>query len=89
MPETTAMATVSLHYWAGVRAAAGVEIETFETDTVQSALDLAAARRDPRFGRILLVSSILVNGRVRRGDELTTPLDGPVQAEVLPPFAGG
>jgi sulfur-carrier protein len=84
------MPTVSLHYWAGAKAAAGVEQETVEAATVSEALAIAATRRnDPRFQRILNVSSILVEDRVVRGNELSVPLAGPVEVQVLPPFAGG
>jgi len=84
------MATVSLHYWAGARAAAGVEWESVEADTVAAALGVVGEKRnDPRFQRILNVSSILVDSRVVRGAELSRPLTTPVEVEVLPPFAGG
>jgi sulfur-carrier protein len=84
------MVTVSLHYWAGAKAAAGVELETVEASTVAEALAIAGRRRnDSRFRRVLNASSILVDNRVVHGGELTQVLTGPVQVEVLPPFAGG
>jgi molybdopterin synthase sulfur carrier subunit len=84
------MVTVSLYYWAGARAAAGVEVERFEAETVAAALDRARAERhDPRFDRVLSVSSVLVDGLVARGADLELPLPGPVRVEILPPFAGG
>jgi sulfur-carrier protein len=84
------MATVCFHYWAGARAAAGVEWESVEAETVNEALALVGERRnDPRFQRILSVSSILVDSRVVRGDDLSRPLTTPVEVEVLPPYAGG
>ena len=90
MPETTAMVSVSLHYWAGAKAAAGIERESVEAATLAEALSIVGRRRsNPRFARILNVSSILVNNKVLRGDDLTQELTRPVEAEVLPPFAGG
>ena len=84
------MVTVSLHYWAGAKAAAGVELETVEASTVAEALAIVGRRRnDSRFRRILNASSILVENRVVRGSELSQVLTGPVEVEVLPPFAGG
>jgi sulfur-carrier protein len=84
------MVTVSLHYWAGAKAAAGVELETVEASTVAEALAIAERRRnDSRFRRILNASSILVENRVVRGGELSQVLTDPVEVEVLPPFAGG
>jgi molybdopterin synthase sulfur carrier subunit len=84
------MVTVSLHYWAGAKAAAGVERESVEAATMAEALAVVGRQRtDPRFARILNVSSILVNNRVLRADDLTRQLTDSVEAEVLPPFAGG
>jgi len=90
MPETTPMVTVSLYYWAGARAAAGVELERFEATSVAEALQSARdARRDPAFDRVLEASSLLVDGLVARDAELDRALEGPVRVEILPPFAGG
>ena len=84
------MVTVSLHYWAGAKAAAGMELETVEASTVAEALAIAEARRnDSRFRQILNASSILVANRVVHGSELSEVLTGPVEVEILPPFAGG
>jgi sulfur-carrier protein len=84
------MATVSIHYWAGAKAAAGVERETVEAATMAEALAIVGRQRsDPRFARILNASSILVKNQVLRGDDLTRQLTGHVEADVLPPFAGG
>lgn len=90
MPETTAMATVSIHYWAAAKAAAGVAVERFEAGSVAAALEQARdLRHDAHFDRVLSISSVLVNGLVTQHSELADPLSGPVQVEVLPPFAGG
>jgi len=84
------MVTVYLHYWAGAKAAAGVDEETVEAASVAGALEVARERRkDLRFERVLAVSSILVDGKLTRADELAAGLTRPVRVEILPPFAGG
>lgn len=91
MAETTPMARISLYYWAGARAAAGVEMESFEADSVASALQRAReGRADPRFDRVLSVSSVLIDGLVAQQIDLERLLTTPeVRVEILPPFAGG
>ena len=90
MLDTTPMVTVSLYYWAGARAAAGLAMERFEASSVASALDQARRQRsDPHFDRVLELSSVLVDGLATRGPALETPLTSPVRVEILPPFAGG
>ena len=84
------MATISLYYWAGAKAAAGVSMERFETDSVAAALQSARERRgDLRFDRVLSASSILIDGLVARDADLTRSRTAEVKVEVLPPFAGG
>ena len=90
MLESNAMVSVSLHYWAGARAAAGVTEEAFEAQSVADALRLACQRRsDPRFDRVIKMSSVLIDGRTAHREELEQQLTEAVQVEVLPPFAGG
>jgi molybdopterin converting factor small subunit len=84
------MALVTLNYWAGARAAAGTSAETVEAVSIGAALEVAAGRRsDPRFLRVVRASSLLVDGASVHGADLDEPLRGPVEVEVLPPFAGG
>jgi molybdopterin synthase sulfur carrier subunit len=83
------MPSVHLHYWAGARAAAGTTSEAVEAATLRQALQLAQARRDPHFARVVAACSLLVDGRAVHEDDLDAPLAGPAQVEVLPPFAGG
>ncbi len=84
------MVLVSLHYWAGAKAAAGVSAESVEASTVAAALELVSARRaDPHFDRVVRASTVLIGETTAHPDDLTRPLDGPVQVEILPPFAGG
>lgn len=85
------MTNVRIRYWAGARAAAGVEREQFAAPTVTAALAAASAARaeDPAFRRVLDVSSVLVGGRRASAGDLDRMLDTDVEVEVLPPFAGG
>jgi molybdopterin synthase sulfur carrier subunit len=84
------MATISLYYWAGAKAAAGLEMERFEATSIGVALTMARERhRDASFDRVLSVSSLLVDGSVIRKEDLDRPLAEPVRVEILPPFAGG
>ncbi|QDP98225.1 MoaD/ThiS family protein [Microlunatus elymi] len=83
------MTQVLLHYWAGARAAAGVEQESFTADDIATALELAADSRDARFAQILAGSTLLTDGRALHDDDRRRRLDTDVTVEVLPPFAGG
>lgn len=82
--------TVTLRFWAGARAAAGTAEEVWEAGSVEAALEQARqSRADPRFDKVLAASAILIDGRIARPEALEQPLDEPVVAEILPPFAGG
>lgn len=83
------MPDVSIRYWAGAAAAAGVDDETIAADTIGGALAAARTAHEGRLDNVLAVATFLVDGRAVRGDALDEPLDGPVAVEVLPPFAGG
>src|SRR4051794_23542120 len=89
MAETTAMAPVHLHYWAGAKAAAGTAEETVEAASVREALELVCASRGAAFRRVVRACSLLIDGLAGHDGDLDRVLDGPVQVEVLPPFAGG
>jgi molybdopterin synthase sulfur carrier subunit len=78
--------TVLVRYWAGARAAAGVDEERVGgVATVQDLLDRLTAAH-PALAPVLPVCSVLVGGRASTGDD---PLPAGVVIEVLPPFAGG
>ena len=84
------MQPVTIHYWAGAKAAAGVAVETVQADTVKSALEAALARRsNARFERVIRASAVLIDGVTAHEDDLSRRLDSPTEIEVLPPFAGG
>ena len=78
--------TVTVRYWAGARAAAGVEHETVVG--VRTVGDLVArlASSRPALQQVLPVCSVLVGGRASGGDD---PVPAGAVVEVLPPFAGG
>jgi sulfur-carrier protein len=81
----TALATVTVRYWAAARAAAGVDSETRTGATVGEVVDASVAAH-PDLARVARVASFLLDGRkVGRDDRVT---DGGT-VEVLPPFAGG
>ena len=78
-------------FWAGAKAAAGTTSEQWRVHTLGEALRSAAASRAPdaRFDRLLAVCTVLVDGAGVHRERWEAPLDGPVRAEILPPFAGG
>jgi molybdopterin converting factor small subunit len=84
------MASISLHYWAGARAAAGVDHEVVEADTVEAALQRAIEEHaDRRFELVLRASSLLIDGLTAHPADLERVREQPVRVEILPPFAGG
>ena len=88
MLETNATVPVSLHYWAGARAAAVAE-EEIAARSVAEALRLACDESDPHFDKVIQASSVLIDGLSAHQEDLLRPLSAPVRVEVLPPFAGG
>jgi sulfur-carrier protein len=80
---------VVVRYFAGARAAAGVEEETLDLPraaTVTSLVDVLAERHGPALARILAGCTFLVD-EVPGGRERS--LEGARQVDILPPFAGG
>jgi len=86
MPPQAAPATVTVRYWAGARAAAGVDSDTVSGCATVGDAMAAVNRLHPALAPVTAVSSLLVEGRpADRGAAL-----GPdAVVEVLPPFAGG
>jgi molybdopterin converting factor small subunit len=78
-------ATVTVRYWAGARAAAGVDGELLAGATVGDVL-AAAVEAHPELGRVVAVSTFLLEGRA---SERSAPVREGLTLEVLPPFAGG
>jgi molybdopterin converting factor small subunit len=86
MPREHDGRTVTVRYWAGARAAAGVDQDVVaDCATVGDAVT-AVARLRPALTPIAAVSTLLLDGRAARRDDPLVP--GSV-VEVLPPFAGG
>ena len=85
-PGVTRAATeVTIRYWASARAAAGCDCERFAGGDVGEVLRAAAAAHDG-LGKVLAVSTILLDGLPANASESLRP---GVILEVLPPFAGG
>ena len=81
------MATILIRYWAGAKAAAGVESEEIEAPTVAAALSQAIGTSRGELARVIERSSLLLDGVVVH--ERTMTLTDGQTLEVLPPFAGG
>jgi molybdopterin converting factor small subunit len=85
------MATVTVHYWAAAKDAAGTAEESVNAETLAEALDLARGRRtgNQTFAAVLARSSFLVNGtQAGRHAPETVILPDKAVIEVLPAFAG-
>lgn len=83
------MAEVRIRFWAAARSAAGAEWYACEAGSVGEALHQAAQAHGPGLGRVIDISSVLRDGRRVSREGLADPVSGPVEVEVLPPFAGG
>jgi len=86
------MAKVTIQYWAAARAAAGVDTESVEAETLAEALDVIVSRRggDGRLSSVLAASSFLVDGEsAGRRVAADLVLHDAAIIEVLPQFAGG
>jgi molybdopterin converting factor small subunit len=79
------VADVTVRYWAGARAAAGLDEEQVQAASVQQVVS-ELSRRSSQLAGVLALSSLLVDGQVVRTDAALA--DGQT-LEVLPPFAGG
>jgi molybdopterin converting factor small subunit len=81
------MSTVTVRYFAGARAAAGVESETRDAGTLDELVGQIVGEHGDRLERVLTACSFLVDGTQTR-DRAVTLAPGAV-VDVLPPFAGG
>ena len=77
---------VRVRYWAGARAAAGLDEEAVVGPVTVGDLLVLLTQRHPGLASVLPVCSILVDGRASTAD---VALGEGVAVEVLPPFAGG
>ena len=78
---------VTVRYFAGARAAAGVTEEKVEAATLDELIRTLSDRHGPDLEKVLGVASFLVDEVVCHDREAALP-DG-VGVDVLPPFAGG
>jgi sulfur-carrier protein len=80
-------ATVTVRYFAGARAASGVDTETREADTLDQLVGQMVAAHGEKLERVLTACSFLVDGTSTRDRALV--LSPGAVVDVLPPFAGG
>jgi molybdopterin synthase sulfur carrier subunit len=89
MPSAAASApaTVTVRYFAGARAASGVDTETREAGTLDELVGQLVETHGQRLARVLTACSFLVDGTAAR--DRTSALAPGATVDVLPPFAGG
>jgi sulfur-carrier protein len=80
-------ANVTVRYFAGARAASGVDTETREACTLDELVGQLVDTHGERLERVLTACSFLVDGTSAR-DRAVALSPGSV-VDVLPPFAGG
>jgi molybdopterin converting factor small subunit len=78
---------ITVRYFAGARAAAGVPEERVRSRTLDELLTVLADRHGQRLGTVLVAASFLVDGVAWRDRD--RPLPDPAVVDILPPFAGG
>ncbi|MGY1827383.1 MULTISPECIES: MoaD/ThiS family protein [unclassified Blastococcus] len=86
-PTTPAATTVTVRYFAGARAASGVDTERCEAASLDELVGRIAVAHGERLERVLTACSFLVDGAQARDRE--APLPAGAVVDVLPPFAGG
>ena len=78
---------MTVRYFAGARAAVGVDTETHAAGTLDELVDRLVAAHGERLAKVLTACSFLVDGTSTR-DRSHALAQGAV-VDVLPPFAGG
>ncbi len=78
---------LTVRYFAGARAAAGVPTEDVSAPTLGTLIDTLTARHGTPLGRVLAAASYLVDEVSWRDRDAVLPDTATV--DVLPPFAGG
>ncbi|GAB3306420.1 MoaD/ThiS family protein [Geodermatophilus aquaeductus] len=82
------MATdITVRYFAGARAASGVDTETCAAGTLEELVGRIVDAHGERLERVLTACSFLVDGTQTRDRSLQ--LSPGAVVDVLPPFAGG
>lgn len=80
---------ITVRYFAGARAATGIEAETLSMADGMALHDLAeqlGRRHGSDLARVLTAASFLINEVAGPGDR---PIPAGATVDVLPPFAGG
>ncbi len=75
-----------LRLFASARDAAGTPRDEFDAETVGDVLDSACERYGPRFGEVLGISRVWLNGSDTDRGAVVTDSD---EVAVLPPVSGG
>ena len=84
------MASVTVHYWAAAREAAGCVSEVLSGETLADVVAQAGAKHGPELTKLLGICSFIVGDRpVKREAAASLRLQDATTVEVLPPFAGG
>jgi molybdopterin synthase sulfur carrier subunit len=78
---------VTVRYFAGARAAAGVDTETRDARSLDDLVEQIVAAHGQKLERVLTACSFLVDGTSTRDRALV--LSPGAVVDVLPPFAGG
>jgi sulfur-carrier protein len=78
---------ITVRYFAGARAAAGVDTETRDASSLDELVGQIVADHGERLERVLTACSFLIDGTTTR--DRTLPLSPGAVVDVLPPFAGG
>ena len=79
--------TVTVRYFAGARAASGVDTEQLPAATLDELVGRIVDVHGDRLARVLTACSFLVDGTSTR--DPAVPLAPGAVVDVLPPFAGG
>lgn len=83
---TVTDSTVTVRYWAGARAAAGVDSDVVDGCATVGDVVAAVDALHPGLARVTAVSTLLLGGRAVQREQ---PAPDGSELEVLPPFAGG
>ena len=86
-PRERTMSSVTVRYFAGARAASGVDTETRDASSLDELVGQIVADHGERLERVLTACSFLVDGTSTRDRALQ--LSPGAVVDVLPPFAGG
>ena len=78
---------VTVRYFAGARAAAGVDSENRDAASLDELVGQIVGDHGEELGRVLTACSFLVDGTTTR--DRATALTPGATVDVLPPFAGG